>query len=119
LLTTIVKFISVAPGATVCGVLALIRCRVPEADGDAFLVAVRATLAELAMRPGFVRGAVGRALDDGTQWVLSSEWETVGGYRRGLSAYEVKAALAPLMAYVDNAPSAFDVVAALDAGAAP
>jgi hypothetical protein len=51
--------------------------------------------------------------------VLSSEWETVGGYRRGLSAYEVKAALAPLMAYVDNAPSAFDVVAALDAGAAP
>jgi hypothetical protein len=102
----------------VCVVLALFRCRVPDGEADAFQVAARAALTELSARPGFVRGAVGRALDDGTQWVLSSEWETVGGYRRGLSAYDVKTALAPLMAYVDNTPSAFDVVAAYDTGAA-
>ena len=33
-------------------------------------------------------------------------------YRRALSGYDVKLALADLMAYVDNEPSAFEVVAA-------
>jgi hypothetical protein len=46
--------------------------------------------------------------------VLATEWEAVGSYRRGLSSYEVKVALAPLMPYVVNAPSAYDVVAGVD-----
>jgi hypothetical protein len=98
----------------VCAVLAVTRCSVPEAAQDAFLSAVREVLAALCARPGFRRGRVGRAIDDGTQWVLATEWDAVGSYRRGLSAYDVKVALAPVMSYVVNAPSAYEVVAGAD-----
>lgn len=97
-----------------CAVLAVTRCSVPEEGRDAFLAAVRQVLSALSERPGFRRGHVGRAMDDGTQWVLATEWEAVGAYRRGLSAYDVKLALAPVMAYVVNAPSAYEVVATVD-----
>jgi hypothetical protein len=49
--------------------------------------------------------------------VLATEWDAVGAYRRGLSAYEVKLALAPVMAYVVNAPSAYEVVVTVEAEA--
>jgi hypothetical protein len=95
-------------------VLAVTRCSVPVPEQDPFLVAVREVLTALSGRPGFRRGRVGRAMDDDTQWVLSTEWEAVGAYRRGLSSYDVKVVLAPLMRYVVNAPSAYDVVASVD-----
>ena len=43
-----------------------------------------------------------------------SEWEGMGSYRRGLSAYDVKLALAPLMPFVVNEPSAYEVVVGQD-----
>jgi heme-degrading monooxygenase HmoA len=98
----------------VSAVLALTRCSVPGPERDGFLSAAREALAALSGRPGFLRGRIGRAMDDGEQWVLATEWEAVGSYRRGLSSYEVKVALAPLMPYVVNAPSAYDVVAGID-----
>jgi hypothetical protein len=45
-----------------------------------------------------VRGRIGRAADDPTAWVLTTEWEGVGAYRRSLSAYDVKVDAAPLLA---------------------
>jgi heme-degrading monooxygenase HmoA len=102
---------------TVSAVLALTRCSVPEPEQDEFLAAAREVLAALSARPGFRRGRVGRAMDDAAQWVLATEWDAVGAYRRGLSAYEVKLALAPVMAYIVNAPSAYEVVVTVEAEA--
>lgn len=96
-------------------VLAVTRCHVPVGQDETFLAAARDVLTALAGRPGFGRGHVGRAMDDETRWVLSTEWDAVGAYRRGLSAYDVKVAFAPLMAYVVQEPSAYDVVASVDA----
>ena len=81
-----------------------------------FVTAARDVLAVLATRPGFSRGRVGRAMDDRSQWVLSTEWESVGVYRRGLSAYDSKVALAPLMVFIVDEPSAYDVVLSREAG---
>lgn len=92
-------------------VLALIRLRVPDTDTDAVVVAAQVVLTELAARPGHRRGVVGRSTDDPTLWVLATEWDAVGAYRRGLSSYDVKVSLAPLMPYVLNEPSAYEVVA--------
>lgn len=91
------------------------RLRVPPGEAAAFSAAAREALAELSVRPGYLTGELGRAVDDQDLWLLSSRWEGVGAYRRGLSAYDVKMALAPLMAYVVNEPSAYDVVVRVDA----
>lgn len=104
-----------SPAGTVTAVLALTRCLVPESESGPFLAAAEAALAALAARPGFHWGRVARSLDDPGRWVLASEWSAVGDYRRGLSAYDVKVALAAVMPYVDNEPGAYDVLHHRDA----
>lgn len=67
-------------------------------------------LDQLGRRPGFVAGAVGRALDDPSLWLLQTRWDDVGSYRRALSAYDVKMAAVPLLAQALDEPSAYEVV---------
>lgn len=80
----------------------------------AFAERARVALEALAGRPGFVRGRVGRAADDPAEWVLVTEWDGVGAYRRALSAYEVKAAATPLLAEARDEAGAFEVLVSVD-----
>jgi quinol monooxygenase YgiN len=80
-----------------------------------FLPQARAALDALAARPGFRKGRVGRAADDPRTWVLVTEWEGVGAYRRSLSAYDVKVHAAPLLSRARDEVSAFEVLCAVDA----
>ena len=98
--------------------LVVTRFDVPVAEGDAFLPRAQAALAAFAARPGYVRGRVGRAADDPTQWVLTTEWSGVGAYRRSLGSYDVKVQAAPLLALGRDEPSAFELLHA-DDDAAP
>jgi len=91
-------------------VLVVTRFDVPEGEAAAFLPLAQAALTAFAARPGYVRGRVGRAADDPCAWVLTTEWEGVGAYRRSLSAYDVKVDAAPLLARGRNEPSAFEVL---------
>lgn len=75
---------------------------------------LRAALEALAVRPGFLRGRAGRALDEPSVWVLTTEWADVGAYRRSLSSYDVKLATAALFALARPEPSAFEVLLASD-----
>lgn len=90
----------------------------PEDEAADFLPQAQAALAAFAARPGYLRGRVGRSADDPTAWVLSTEWESVGAYRRSLSAYDVKVDAAPLLGRGRDEPSAFEVLLS-DDGAAP
>ena len=99
--------------------LAVTRCAVPPLHHPTFLLAAKAALDALATRSGYLRGRLGRSVEDPAEWVLATEWAGVGSYRRGLSAYDVKIALAPLMEYVVNQPSAYEVLAAVDPAPAP
>ncbi len=87
----------------------------PEGESAAFLPKARAALAAFAARPGYVRGRIGRAADDPTAWVLTTEWVGIGAYRRSLSAYDVKVDAAPLLSLGRDEPSAFEVLHASDA----
>ncbi len=98
--------------------LVVTRFEVPEDDAAGFLPQAQAALAAFAGRPGYLRGRVGRAADDPTAWVLTTEWEGVGAYRRSLSAYDVKVDAAPLLARGRDEPSAFEVLLS-DEGATP
>jgi Antibiotic biosynthesis monooxygenase len=67
-------------------------------------------IAALALRPGHLRTRLGCALDDPSIWVLVSEWENVGSYRRALSSYDFKMASGALMGAVFNEPTAYEVI---------
>ena len=86
---------------------------------DGFPQRATAALDVLAGRPGFVRGRVGRSLDDPSVWLLSTEWDSVGSYRRSLSSYDVKVVATTLLAEGRDEISAFEVLHAADTGNPP
>lgn len=95
------------------------RFQVPEDQSAGFEPGARVALDALSVQAGFVRGRLARALDDPDAWALVTEWDEVGSYRRGLSAYDVKLATAPLMALSVPEASAYEVLVSADEAQAP
>jgi quinol monooxygenase YgiN len=91
-------------------VLVTTRFRIPEADGETFLARAERAVEALAARPGFRNGRVGRAVEDPEAWVVHTEWDGVGAYRRALSGYDVKVYAAPLLGLAIDEPSAYEVL---------
>jgi quinol monooxygenase YgiN len=89
--------------------IALLQFR-PDSSQPAeqFQEAAEQALRLLAERPGYLRGSVGRATDDPQSWLLLTEWESVGAYRRGLGGYQVKLLATPLLSQALDQPSAFE-----------
>src|SRR5215475_8918663 len=87
-----------------------------EAATTDFTERATAALEVLAARPGYVRGALGRAYDDASYWCLQTEWESVGAYRRALGNFDVKVHATPLLAQSVDEPSAYEVLASAAPG---
>jgi hypothetical protein len=83
-------------------------------DEPTFTSRAEAALAALAGRPGYLSGSFGRSVDEPDRWCLVTRWQSVGAYRRALSAFEVKVEATPLLAESLDEPSAYEVL--LDAG---
>jgi hypothetical protein len=98
-------------------VLVVTRYVVAAGDAAGFLARASAALRALAARPGWRSGRIGRATDDGSLWVLSTEWDSVGAYRRALSAYDVKVEAVPLLSEAVDEVSAYEVLVAEGLGA--
>jgi heme oxygenase (mycobilin-producing) len=94
------------------------RFVVEEAAQPAFVERAHLALATLAARPGYQDGRLSRALDDPRYWCLVTDWESVGAYRRALSAFEVKLHATPLLAESVDEPSAYEVLASAAPGGA-
>ncbi|HET7385889.1 MAG TPA: antibiotic biosynthesis monooxygenase family protein [Nocardioidaceae bacterium] len=90
--------------------LVVSRFRVPSGEQERFRPALEQAHAALAVRPGYASGQVGRNVDDPDLWVLVTTWADVGSYRRALSSYDVKLALAEVMAHAVDEPSAYESV---------
>ena len=86
------------------------RFRVPAAGQPDFREDLERTRATLAVQRGFVRGTIGRNVDDPELWVLTTEWEGPGAYRRALSAYDVKLSAVPTLSRALDEPSAYEPV---------
>jgi len=63
-----------------------------------------------AALPGFRRARAGRCLDEPDVWILLTEWESVGTYRRALSSYAVKTGGYPVFVRIVDEPGAFEVL---------
>jgi len=85
----------------------------PSVEAD-FRAAAGEALGALAAAAGFRRGRVARALDAPRSWLLVTEWDGPGPWRRALSGFDVRRILTPLLAYAVDAPGAFEVLAAVD-----
>jgi len=86
------------------------------AADDGFAERARRALEVLSVRPGYLRGSLGRSTDDDQRWVLLTEWENVGSYRRALGGYDVKLHATPLLADAIDLPSSFEPLIEIAAG---
>jgi hypothetical protein len=93
-------------------VVAQIAFVLPPAAAAGFPSAARAALDALAQAAGFRAGRLARALDAPESWLLSTEWDGPGPWRRALSSFEVRRTLTPLLVHAVDAPGAFEVLAA-------
>lgn len=94
--------------------LVVTRFIVPEAEASSFADRATRAVAALSVRPGFRSARVGQAPDDPARWVLVSEWDGVGAWRRALSAFDVRVEAVPLLAMAEDEPGAYELVHTLD-----
>jgi hypothetical protein len=104
-------------------VLVVYRFAVTEGETEAFARDAEGALAALASCGGYERGGLGRALDSFTDgedatWMLWTEWNDVGSYRRALSDFQVKMAT-PLLSRALPEASGFEVLAECEPGGEP
>ncbi len=86
------------------------RFRVAEDAAADFRAALEEARTTLAAQTGFVRGRIGRNVDDPGLWLLTTEWEGPGAYRRALSSYDVKLGAVPTLSRAVDEPSAYEQV---------
>ena len=98
-------------------VLVVTRYRVGSPEDSALLERMTTALDALASQGGFRSGRIGRAADDPAYWVMATEWDHVGAYRRALSAYEVRVHAVPLLSLAIDEPSAYEVLVSTGIGA--
>jgi hypothetical protein len=92
------------------GVLVVTRFEVPAEDADAFVALAERALAALAEQVGYVSGTVGHAVDHEAGWALVTRWDSIGSYRRALSAFDVRTSLLPLTARAVDEPGAYEII---------
>ena len=92
------------------------RFTIAESESSGFQAQAADALGALAERPGFRAGRASRAVDEPTVWLLITEWDSVGSWRRALGGFDVKMKASPLLARSHDEPSAFEdlVVAGVD-----
>lgn len=86
------------------------RYVVPVQDAAVFHERAREALDALRQQAGCRRGHVGRSMDEPERWLLQTEWETVGAYRRALSSYDVKLRAVPVMYHAIDEPTAYEAL---------
>jgi quinol monooxygenase YgiN len=84
------------------------RFRVPEAEAEAFRAELAAALEPLTQQRGHLTGRIGHNVDDPELWVLVTEWDSVGSYRRALSSYDVKVGTVPTLSRAIDEPGAYE-----------
>ena len=88
--------------------LVVTRFVVEPGDEETFRGQAAAALGALSERPGWLGGRLGRAVDDARGWLILTEWESVGAYRRALGGFDVKMHATPLLARAVAEPSAYE-----------
>ncbi len=87
-----------------------------EQPGADFADRAADALAALAARPGYLRGTLGRSTDDPGRWLLVTEWDSVGAYRRALGAFDVRVRATTVLAAALDLPTSFESLVRVEPG---
>ena len=88
--------------------LVITRFEIADDAAVAFETDARALLDLLALRAGFMGARLGRSADDPHLWVMTTEWDSAGSWRRSLSGNEMKMLAIPLLATALDEASVFE-----------
>jgi quinol monooxygenase YgiN len=91
-------------------VIVVNRFRVPDEDTHAFRADLEQAREVVSGQAGYIAGRIGRNVDEPELWVLVTEWDSVGSYRRALSSYDVKLGAVPTLSRAVEEPSAYESV---------
>ena len=97
-------------GRTESRLIAVTRYRVPATETATFVEQAGVALRALRACQGHLNGHLGRSTDEPGLWVLATEWEGAGFYRRALGAYEVRLSVIPLSALAIDEPGAYELM---------
>ena len=101
-------FISIPQRPTLEPMIAIARFEQPLSQATDFRAELEAVKAVLSEAAGFIGGTVGQNLDQPTLWVLTTEWQNVGSYRRALSSTRAKLEAIPVLARAIDEPGAYE-----------
>lgn len=90
--------------------LAANRLRAGGSPDEQVLAELTVLVDVFATLPGFVRARVGRCVDDPDVWILLTEWDGVGTYRRALSSHAVKTTGYPVFTRIMDEPGAYEIL---------
>lgn len=90
--------------------VALTRHRIDPEDLVGWMARARTALEPLVGQVGCNGGEICAAIDDPSLVVVITRWDSVGAYRRGMSAFDVKMHTIPFLSTAVDEPSAFEVL---------
>ena len=64
----------------------------------------------LQERPGFVAGSIFHNADSPERYLIKTDWNDVGSYRRALGSMEAKIGVWPFLADMRDEPTAFELL---------
>jgi hypothetical protein len=85
------------------------RWLIPEAEQSQAIPQLH-DLRDLFAAGGAEMVTLGRSLDNPQLWMLMTTWPKVGQYRRCLSSYPIKMAIGPIMHFIVDEPSVYEVM---------
>lgn len=88
--------------------IAIARFQIPMSESASFRAEIELVREVFAQATGYISGTVGQNLDEPTLWVLSTEWENVGSYRRALTSTRAKLEVIPILARAIDEPGAYE-----------
>ena len=79
-------------------------------DFEDWLPQARSALAPLVTQEWCLGGDICAAVDDAHLAIITTQWPSVGAYRRAMSSFEVKMHTVPLLSMSIDEPTAFEVI---------
>ncbi|MEN9717095.1 MAG: hypothetical protein RLZZ483_1070 [Actinomycetota bacterium] len=79
-------------------------------DSVAWKMEAKLAMNVLQERPGFVSGSVFHNADSPERYLIKTDWNDVGSYRRALGSMEAKIGVWPFLANMRDEPTAFELL---------
>lgn len=79
-------------------------------DSIAWKLEAKEAMKVLQARSGFVAGSIFHNADSPERYLVKTDWQDVGSYRRALGSMEAKVGVWPFLANMRDEPTAFEML---------